>query len=510
MMGQPDNLQGAQKLTRVTKIVIVGGGISGLTCAFKLSQSELFTSGLLHITVLENRSRWGGIIETKIVDDCIVDSGPDSFITNKPGMLTLSRELGIESRIITVNQQNRGALVVSKGKLVPLPAGFIMLAPSTLTSFFQSSVLSWSGKIRCALDLVLPPRKDLADESLAAFVRRRFGQELLDKLAQPMVAGVYVGDAEKLSAAHVAARFVAMERTTGSVIRGLWAEREASATEANCQVDASGARYSLFAGYDQGMAVVVDTLVGALSKKNIDLQLNTSVNAISQSVDPSAHFTVSSSSSTSPGVWQCDQVVLATAPKVSSALLADLNAPLSKQLGKISSASSAVCNFVFQRKDIAHPLKAFGAVVPEVEMVEHKLSLVAFSFASIKFVRAPEDKVIVRAFLGGVKGSAVLENSDEHLIQLALADLTRLIGLTGKPLYQAVHRWADSMPQCEVGHDKLIAEIENNSSTPGLHLIGAYLHGVGLPDCVDSGYKCAENVLKIMADRCFENSQVAT
>lgn len=502
-MGQPDNIQGAQKLT---KIVIVGGGISGLTCAFKLSQSELFTRGLLHITVLENRSRWGGIIETKIVDNCIVDSGPDSFITNKPGMLTLSRELGIESRIITVNQQNRGALVVSKGKLVPLPAGFIMLAPSTLTSFFQSSVLSWSGKFRSALDLVLPPRKDLADESLAAFVRRRFGQELLDKLAQPMVAGVYVGDAEKLSAAHVAARFVAMERTTGSVIRGLWAERKASAAESNCQVDASGARYSLFAGYDQGMAVVVDTLVEALSKKNIDLQLNTSVNAITQSVDPSSSFTVSSSS----GVWQCDQVVLATAPKVSSVLLADLNAPLSKQLGEISSASSAVCNFVFQRKDIAHPLKAFGAVVPEVEMVEHSLSLVAFSFASIKFVRAPEDKVIVRAFLGGVKGFAVLENNDEHLIQLALADLTRLIGLTGKPLYQAVHRWADSMPQCEVGHDKLIAEIENNSSTPGLHLTGAYLHGVGLPDCVDSGYKCAENVLKIVADRCFENSQVAT
>jgi oxygen-dependent protoporphyrinogen oxidase len=182
----------------VSKVVIVGGGISGLTCAFKLSQSELFARGLMHITVLENRSRWGGIIETKLVDDCIVDSGPDSFITNKPGMLTLSKELGIESRIVTVNQVNRGALIVSKGKLVPLPAGFIMLAPSTLTSFFQSSVLSWSGKLRSALDLVLPPRKNLADESLAAFVRRRFGQELLDKLAQPMVAGVYVGDAEKL------------------------------------------------------------------------------------------------------------------------------------------------------------------------------------------------------------------------------------------------------------------------------------------------------------------------
>lgn len=487
----------------VSKVVIVGGGISGLTCAFKLSQSEQFARGLMHITVLENRSRWGGIIETKLVDDCIVDSGPDSFITNKPGMLTLSKELGIESRIVTVNQVNRGALIVSKGKLVPLPAGFIMLAPSTLTSFFQSSVLSWAGKLRSALDLVLPPRKDLADESLAAFVRRRFGQELLDKLAQPMVAGVYVGDAEKLSAAHVAARFVEMERTTGSVIRGLWAERKSSAAEANCQVDASGARYSLFAGYDQGMAVVVDSLVAALSKENIDLQLNTTVNSIRKSAEPSSRFVVSSPSQ----VWQCDQVVLATAPKVSSALLADLNAPLSRELGKISSASSAVCNFIFERKDISHPLKAFGAVVPEVEMIEHKLSLVAFAFASIKFVRAPQDKVIVRAFLGGVKGVSVLANDDERLLQLALADLTKLIGLSGKPIYQAVHRWADSMPQYEVGHDQLIAAIENasSSSTAGLHLAGAYLQGVGLPDCVANGYKCAESVKQFMAKDCSSN-----
>lgn len=502
-MAQFDNLQSHEK---VMKVVIVGGGISGLTCAFKLSQSEQFARGLLHITVLENKSRWGGIIETKLVDDCIVDSGPDSFITNKPGMLTLSKELGIESRIITVNQENRGALIVSKGKLVPLPAGFIMLAPSTLTSLFQSSILSGFGKLRSALDLVLPPKRDREDESLAAFVRRRFGQELLDKLAQPMVAGVYVGDAEKLSAAHVAARFVEMERTTGSVIRGLWAEREASVAEANCQVDASGARYSLFAGYDQGMAVIVDSLVEALSKKNIDLHLNTSVRTIKASDDHFARFIVSSSSSSSSN-WSCDQVVLATAPKVSSALLVELNAPLSKQLGKISSASSAVCNFIFHRKDIAHPLKAFGAVVPEVEMVEHKLSLVAFSFASIKFVRAPQDKVIVRAFLGGVKGFAVLENDDERLIELALADLTKLIGLTGKPLYQAVHRWADSMPQYEVGHEKLLVEIENTSSTQGLHLVGAYLQGVGLPDCVASAYECAASVNQNLAKDCVSIRQ---
>jgi len=478
----------------VKRVVIVGGGISGLTCAFKLAQTEQFARGLLHISVLENRSRFGGIIETKIVDDCIIDSGPDSFITNKPQMLTLARELNIESRIIAVNQENRGALIVSNGALVPLPPGFVMLAPSKLSSFFQSSVLSLRGKLRTALDLVIPPRKELTDESLASFVRRRFGQEHLDKLAQPMVAGIYVGDAEKLSAAHAAARFVAMERTSGSVIKGLRVERKELAAR-DLQDESSGARYGLFASFDRGMAVVVDSLLAALSQPNIELCLDTTVQAIAYRPGQSEKFSVSSSSQS----WQCDQLVLATAAKVSSGLLKDVDANLSVQLSKINSASSAVCNFIFERKDIAHRLNAFGVVVPELEMLAHNLSVLAVSFASVKFARAPQDKVIVRAFMGGIKRDSLLEKDDQQLIDIAIADLAKLIGLSGRPLYQAVHRWIDSMPQYNVGHQSLIADIENTSSVVGLHLGGAYLHGVGLPDCVASGYKCAESVSRLLA-----------
>ena len=478
------------KPDKKTRVVIVGGGISGLTCAYKLSQSELFASGLLHIAVLESKSSWGGIITTTTVDDCILDGGPDSFITNKPGMLDLSRELKIDSRIVAVNQKNRGALIVSNGKLVPLPAGFVMLAPSNLVSFFQSSVLSWPGKLRSALDLVLPAKKDGADESLASFVRRRFGQEHLDKLAQPMVAGIYVGDAEKLSANHAAARFVAMERTAGSVIRGLNAESKLALSDSSA--GASGARYSLFAGYDQGMSVVVDSLLKALDRANIDLCLNSAVTSIDNNNQTELpQFTVTSSGQ----VWPCEQLVLATSAKVSSALLTNVNGDLSRQLSKITSASSAVCNFIFDRKDITHPLNAFGVVVPEVEMVEHNLSLLAIGFASVKFARAPENKVIIRAFLGGIKRHSLLENDDRFLLDLALSDLAKLIGLTGQPLYQVVHRWPDSMPQYDVGHQNIISEIENSSSASALHLCGAYLHGVGLPDCVTSAYKCAQSVI---------------
>lgn len=478
----------------VKRVVIIGGGISGLTCAFKLSQSEQFARGLLHICVLENRSRFGGIIETKVVDDCIIDSGPDSFITNKPQMLMLARELNIESRIIAVNKENRGALIVSNGALIPLPPGFVMLAPSKLSSFFQSSVLSLRGRLRTALDLVIPPRKEIADESLASFVRRRFGQEHLDKLAQPMVAGIYVGDAEKLSAAHAAARFVAMERTAGSVIKGLRSERKEVVVK-NLTDEPSGARYGLFASFDRGMAVVIDSLLAALNRPNIELCLNTTVQAVDYIPGQSEKFTVTASAKR----WHCDQLVLATAAKVSAALLKDVDANLSAQLSKINSASSAVCNFIFERKDITHRLNAFGAVVPEIEMLAHNLSVLAVSFASIKFARAPQDKVIVRAFMGGIKRDYLLEKDDQQLIELAIADLTKLIGLSGRPLYQAVHRWVDSMPQYNVGHQSLIADIENTSSVVGLHLGGAYLHGVGLPDCVASGYKCAESVNSILA-----------
>ncbi len=479
------------------RVTIIGGGITGLTCAFKLSQSNEFAAGNLHITVLESLPRFGGVIETIHTDGCIIDCGPDSFITNKPFMLDLARQLGIEERIIEVNPQHRGALIVNRGKLVPLPTGFIMLAPANLRAFFASPILSLTGKLRAIFDLFLPRRRGAGEESLAAFVRRRFGQEVLDRLAQPMVAGIYVGDADCLSADYTAARFVEMERTEGSVIKALRRQQKSKSTTAESQN--SGARYSLFASFDQGMAVIVDALTAALDKPNIDLRLNARVQSISHK---SPQYLIAVDTQSSCSEIAADQLVITTSAQVAGSLLAPVNAPVSIALNKIPAASSAVATFIFERGQIGHALDAFGAVVPEIEMTKYKINSLAFSFASVKFPRASEGKVVIRAFLGGIKKTHLLAFDDHNLIELALSDLRLLLGLKGSPQYQSLHRWVNSMPQYQLGHQNLIKEIEAALAGSSLHLGGAYFSGVGLPDCVANGSDCAFSVLKTMGSSC--------
>ncbi len=486
------------------RVTIIGGGITGLTCAFKLSQSKEFAAGNLHITLLESLPRFGGVIETIHTDGCIIDCGPDSFITNKPFMLDLARQLGIEERIIEVNAQHRGALIVNRGKLVPLPVGFVMLAPANLRAFFASPILSLAGKLRASFDLFLPRRRGVREESLAAFVRRRFGQEVLDRLAQPMVAGIYVGDADCLSADYTAARFVEMERTAGSVIKALRHQQMSKSTAANLDADfdsqSSGARYGLFASFDQGMAVIVDALIAALDKPNIDLRLDARVLSISHKSQ--AYGVTLTDSQTGSSEIDADQLVITTSAKMAGSLLESVNAPLSMALGKIPAASSAVATFIFERGQFDHALDAFGAVVPEVEMTKYKINSLAFSFASVKFPRAPEGKVVIRAFLGGIKKTHLLAGDDQQLIDMALADLRLLLGLKGLPQYQALHRWVDSMPQYQLGHQNLIKEIEAALAGSTLHLGGAYFSGVGLPDCVANGSDCALSVLKTLGASC--------
>lgn len=470
-------------------VVIVGAGLAGLVCAYRLSKSQAYLEGRLKITVLDSAPRAGGVIESLQIGDCLIESGPDSFITNKPFMLDLCRELGIEKRIVPVNKKNRGAMVVKDGKLYPLPEGFIMLAPSQLIPFALSPVLSLPGKLRAVLDLVLPARNILSErsqpeESLAQFVRRRFGAEVLERLAQPMVAGVYVGDAEKLSADMVAERFVKMERTAGSVIRGLMSER----SEAN---SSSGARYGLFASFDGGLSVVVEALLAAMADR-VNFRFNCPVLSVKKN---GSGYQVNLRDGES---LNCEHLVLGAAASICAKLLSEdgQGDPLSKALASIGAASSAVINFVFEKNQINHPLNAFGAVIPEQEIKRCGFTIIAFSFASMKYQRAPENKVILRAFVGGVKGEAVVNWSDEVLFERALSDLNKLLGLKGHPSHKAVHRWPTSMPQYEVGHSRLLAQIEEAlPAWPGLYLTGNSYVGVGLPDCVNSGCQTAEKLL---------------
>lgn len=462
-----------------SEIVIIGGGITGLACAHRLSMALAEQAS---VTVCEAGPRFGGVIDTAYVDSCLIENGPDMFITNRPFMLDLAHELGLSENIIGVNKKLAGAMVLSNGRLVKIPAGFVMLAPSKLMPFLESPILSPFGKMRAMLELFLPARLTNEEESLADFVRRRFGVEVLRKLAQPMVAGVYVGDAEKLSARAVAERFVEMERTEGSVIRAL--------LKGGGSEDA-GARYGLFASFDKGLSLLIERLQESLAQKNVSLLNGMKLETIEQAKQGlKLHFEDGS-------MRRCDHLVLAIPAAASGRLLRPINQSLAQKLIAIEAASSAVINFIFDQGQLGLDVPAFGAVFPEVEQAKLGLTLMAISFASNKFAgRALPGKLVLRAFAGGVGQKNTVERSDQELIDLALADLKKLLGLKGGPSYARVNRWIDSMPQYNLGHLARVSEIAALlADLPGIYLGGASFCGVGLPDCVNSGNLCAEKIL---------------
>ena len=492
-------------------IVIVGAGISGLCCAYRLSESNAFKAGLLEITVLEGSERAGGIIETVEAAGCLLESGPDSFITNKPYMLDLSERLGIAGDIVSTQTRNRGAMVVSRGRLVKIPDGFALMAPTKILPFLESPILSWGGKMRALIEPFIAVRDSKKqDETLADFVRRRFGKELLDKIAQPMIGGIYVGDAEKLSAAMTAERFFNLETSAGSVIGGLLSQARRAAMvepEAADQAD-RGVRYGLFCSYRKGMSYLVETLQEALESPfnrslGINFKLNSAVLEINRETNKGdqKHWLVRLANQT----IIADQLVLALPAVLSAALLEPTLPVLAAHLKHIEAASSVVVNFVVGRGDINATIDAFGVVVPEVEMVKNNLNVLALSFASNKFEgRSPDEKLVVRAFMGGSKRPVLLNKSDDQLIAMAQADLVKLLGYAkeARPEYVRVCRWPQSMPQFAVGHKRLLQEIALClQDQPDLQLAGASYRGVGLPECVHSGELCAEKILEMLNER---------
>lgn len=481
------------------RIAIVGGGISGLACALRLLQDSEKIKDKLEIVLLEASARVGGVLETLNWQDCRIESGPDMFITNPPYLQDLAVRLGLGERLIKVQDGPGvgGALVLRKGLLHKVPDGFVMLAPSRLWPFALSPLVSPLGKLRALLEPLIPrasaSQGSVQDESLAQFVRRRFGREVLDNLAQPMVAGVYVGDAEKLSAQCVAARFVEMERTAGSVTTSLLK---------NAGVKASGARYGLFASFDKGMSVLTEGLSQSLAGK-VKVRLSTRLLSLQRDLDgdkPGGGFTLQLEEKTSnkKESLTCHYVVLTLPAAQCAALVQDVNSELASVLEKIEAASSAVVNMVFARKDLK-PFerkhgRPFGALVPDQERLRAGISAIAVSFASNKFAgRSPQEKLVLRIFF-----KDGLEDSDQVLKTRALADLRKMTILAKEvePQYWAVHRYREAMPQYNLGHKERVAQLESIcASQQGLFLAGASYQGVGLPDCVNSGNLCAERLL---------------
>jgi len=490
------------------RVVIIGAGITGLAVAHRILERARDCGQQLDLKLLEASDRVGGIVQTRERDGFLLEGGPDSFISEKPAALELAKRLGLESQLIETNGQHRRSFVVRQGRLSPVPEGFHLLAPSRLWPFLKSDIFSWAGKARMALDLLLPRRQQNGsetDESLAQFVRRRLGNEALERMAQPMVGGIYTADPEQLSLRATMPRFLEMEREHRSLIRALRKQgsspRVSEGSDRSPTVNegsgTSGARYSLFLSFGRGMQVLTDKLTEQISASDgsgqISVRLNAAVESIALEASPGDNSSKWKLKTSGNETFIADAVCLALPAYVSARLLNEIDPQLSTELNGISYASSATINLAYKREDIPHPLDGFGFVVPFIE----KRSLMACTFSSVKFAgRAPQGHALLRAFVGGALQPELFELSETELLARVRDDLRQLLGIERAPLFAEVSKWERSMPQYHLGHLARVKRIEERvASLPGLVLAGNAYSGLGIPDCIRSGEAAADKIL---------------
>jgi oxygen-dependent protoporphyrinogen oxidase len=468
---------------------VIGGGVTGLSAAHRLAVRAAGARRALEVVVLEAKDRLGGAIWTERRDGFVLEGGADSFITNKPWGVDLCRSLGLGDRLVGTDPQNRRSFVVRNGRLVPVPEGFVLMAPSRLTPLLTTPVLSLRGKLRVLLDLILPRKTDESDESLASFVRRRLGREVLERLVQPLVGGIYTADPAELSLQATLPQFAAMERDHGSLI--LAAIRQTRAARSIERV-ASGARYGLFTTIDEGMAALPKALVEALP----DGSARTS-SAVRRLIPPEAGGTWRIELLNGPPI-EAVGVLLTTEAHAAARLVDGFDSELALHLRSIPYASSAILNIAYRRDQVAHPLDGFGTVVPAIE----GRSILAVSFTSVKFPgRAPAGTVLMRVFVGGATQPDLFDRDDAAIESLARRELADLLGVSGEPLFAEVARHPRGMPQYTLGHLDRVALIRRRLQRhAGLVLAGNAFDGVGIPDCIRSGQNAAESLLSALAE----------
>ncbi len=457
------------------RIAIVGGGISGLAAAFVLEERRL-AGNSLEFVLYESGPRFGGVLATEQVDGCIVEAGPDSFLTEKPWAADLCRRVGLEDQLIGSNDGDRKTYVLVKGKLVPLPDGLMFMVPTKLAPTFWSTLFSPGTKLRMAREWRFAPRGSRSDESVAALVQRHYGAEMVERLADPLLAGVYGGDASQLSVRAVLPRFVEMESKYGSLGRGMLAARKKAMP--------SQPAPPIFTSLKGGMQQLAETLVARISPSA--LRPNTRVEALQKQ---DRGWVVSAGYASD----LFDAVIVATPATVSARLLETTCGDLASELKAIPYGSSMTVALSFG-KDVRSALPpGFGFLVPRSECKR----MLAATFVHNKFPhRAPGDRALIRCFLGGSRDEQALQLSDEEILAIVREELRQILGLKAEPLFTRIYRWKGAMAQYNVGHLERLQRIERLlQQMPGLALAGNAYRGIGVPDCVRSGEAAAEQVL---------------
>jgi oxygen-dependent protoporphyrinogen oxidase len=473
-------------------VVVVGGGIAGLSTAYALQEQARLAGMPLACTLIEARERLGGVILTERVDDFVIEAGPDSLLTQKPWGLDLCRTLGIGERLIATNERQRKIYILWGGRLHPLPEGLVLIAPTRCMPLLRSRLLSWPGKIRMGLEYFLPPRPSNGDESLAGFVRRRLGREALEKIADPLLAGIYAGSSEGMSVLATFPRLHEFERIHGGLIRGALAQRRAlrQASSTNGHPPPT-----LFMAPQGGMAEIVEALSRRLDQ--VVPRLGQPVQRVTPRGEGAAErhgYAVHLDGATT---LQADAVVFATPAHSTAGMVESFHPRLAAALRAIPYVSSATVSLAYRRGDVSHPLDGFGFLVGKRE----GRRIMAATWTSTKFsYRAPADAVLIRSFVGGAGREDLVALDDAALIQLVREELGATLGITAAPLLARVYRWERANPQYVVGHLERVDAIEQLLLPyPGLYLTGSAYRGVGVPDCIHQGTQTAERLLAALA-----------
>jgi oxygen-dependent protoporphyrinogen oxidase len=471
------------------RTAIIGGGIAGLAAAYELEHAR--QTGAAEYTLFEARERLGGCLASEIVDGAVLERGPDSFLTEKPAAAALCRELGLGGELTPSNDAQRKTYIVVHNRLVPLPDGLMFLVPTKLIPTALTRLFSLPTKIRMGLELLIPPRPSGQDESVAALVERHFGRETVNRLADPLLSGIFGGDAVQLSARAVLPRLVEMENQYGSLTRGMLAahRKMRSMAQNSAQKGQNGGSRSIFTAMHGGMQQLVDALTARLDPASV--RLSTPVSALEKTAEG---WKVTAAGKTE----LYDAVIMASPAWVAATLLGPVNAALGADLSAIPYSSSITVNLIYDEARLGHLPDGFGFLVPAVE----GRAMLACTFVHRKFLgRAPQGKAVLRAFLGGMKNEDLITASDEALVATVRRELSEILGdgVVGRaiePEYSQISRWSRAMAQYAVGHLERKQRIaERVAALPGLRLAGNAYDGIGIPDCIRLGRQAARELV---------------
>jgi oxygen-dependent protoporphyrinogen oxidase len=470
----------------MNEVIVIGGGIAGLATAYELHRRAV------PFVLFENSSRAGGVILSEQTEGFTIDAGPDALLVQKPDGIRLCQELGLGPRLVPTKPP-RLAYIQRGGTLYPLPATSVLGIPTRLGPFVRTRLFSWAGKLRMGAEVFVPPRRDGEDESIGAFMTRRFGVEATTYLAEPLLAGIHAGDVDRLSVRALFPRFPEAEQTSGSLIRAF-----------RHQLRGPRSPDGAFRSLPGGLSEMVRTLVATLPARSI--RLDTGVRRVricgmtttSAAVRPGAPAPLFGVDTTTGELLTASAVVLATPAYVTARIIRDMDAELARLCEEIPYSSTATIACAFRRDAVRHPLNGSGFVVPRVE----GSGILAASWLSSKWPdRAPHDRVLLRAFAGGARDPGAIARSDEELAALTLNALRPLLGITGPPLFTRVYRWERASAQHEVGHLARLAAIERAiAGHPGLFLTGSGFRGVGIPDCIADGRATAAQLAGWLAN----------